>query len=69
MTDLICSMACTHRTKRPLRKWRKKDGSPCCGRTPDVETPFCAWCGSPMTDEAVDVMLERWKEAVDGEAD
>ena len=23
-----------------------------CGRTPDVETPFCAWCGAPMTDEA-----------------
>ena len=33
-----------------------------CGRTPDVETPFCAWCGSPMTDKAVDMMLERMKE-------
>ena len=31
-----------------------------CGRTPDVETPFCAWCGSPMTDEAVDMVLRRW---------
>ena len=30
-----------------------------CGRTPDVETPFCAWCGSPMTDEAVQMVLER----------
>lgn len=30
-----------------------------CGRTPDVETPFCAWCGAPMTDEAVDMMMER----------
>ena len=39
-----------------------------CGRTPDVETPFCAWCGSPMTDKAVDMMLERWKEAVVDEA-
>ena len=38
-----------------------------CGRTPDVETPFCAWCGAPMTDEAVEMMLKRWKEAVDGE--
>lgn len=38
-----------------------------CGRTPDVGTPFCAWCGSPMTDEAVDMMLEMWKEALDGE--
>ena len=28
---------------------------------------FCPACGAPMTDEAVDMMLERWKEAVDGE--
>ena len=38
-----------------------------CGRTPDVETPFCAWCGKAMTDEAVDMVIDRWKEAVDGE--
>lgn len=25
---------------------------------------FCPSCGAPMTDEAVDIMLERWKEAV-----
>ena len=30
-----------------------------CGRTPDVETPFCAWCGAPMTDEAVEMVRER----------
>ena len=30
-----------------------------CGRTPDVETPFCAWCGAPVTDEAVDMVMER----------
>ena len=30
-----------------------------CGRTPDVETPFCAWCGAPMTDEAVEITLRR----------
>ena len=36
-----------------------------CGITPDVETPFCAWCGAPMTDEAVDMTLERWKEALE----
>ena len=30
-----------------------------CGRTPDVETPFCAWCGDPMTDEAVEMVMER----------
>lgn len=35
-----------------------------CGRTPDVDTPFCAWCGSPMTDEAVDILWRRWKEAL-----
>ena len=35
-----------------------------CGRTPDIETPFCAWCGAPMTDEAVDMVMERWKEAI-----
>lgn len=31
MADLICSMACKHRSKRPLRKRRNKDGSPCYG--------------------------------------
>lgn len=30
-----------------------------CGRTPDVETPFCAWCGAPMADEAVQMVMER----------
>lgn len=30
-----------------------------CGRTPDVETPFCAWCGAPMTDEAIQMVMER----------
>lgn len=25
---------------------------------------FCPFCGAPMTDEAVDIMLERWKEAL-----
>lgn len=28
---------------------------------------FCPACGAPMTDEAVDMMLRRWKEAMDGE--
>ena len=32
------------------------------------EDEFCKSCGAPMTDEAVDMMLERWKEAVDGES-
>ena len=26
---------------------------------------FCQWCGAPMTDEAVDMTLERWKEALE----
>ena len=26
---------------------------------------FCPSCGAPMTDEAVDMMLERWKEAAE----
>ena len=30
-----------------------------CGRTPDVETPFCAWCGAPMTDEAAEMVMEK----------
>ena len=25
---------------------------------------FCPVCGKPLTDEAVDMMLERWKEAL-----
>ena len=37
-----------------------------CGRTPDVETPFCAWCGAPMTDEAMQMVMERL-EALHGE--
>ena len=30
-----------------------------CGRTSDGGTPFCAWCGAPMTDEAVQMVMER----------
>ena len=37
-----------------------------CGITPDVETPFCAWCGASMTDEAVQMVMERL-EALYGE--
>ena len=40
-----------------------------CGRTPDVETPFCAWCGAPMTDEAVEMVMERLEALKDGKAD
>ena len=43
-----------------------------CGYAPGIRffsSDFCPACGSPMTDEAVDMMLERWKEALHGEAD
>ena len=40
-----------------------------CGRTPDVETPFCAWCGAPMTDEAMQTVMERLEALKDGKAD
>ena len=33
------------------------DEYPCTGH-------FCPNCGAPMTDEAVDMMLRRWKEAL-----
>ena len=29
------------------------------------KTNFCPACGAPMTAEAVDMMLERWREALD----
>lgn len=28
---------------------------------------YCPWCGKPLTDEAVDMTLERWKEALGDE--
>ena len=38
------------------RKWMEYDGH-----------LFCEVCGRPMTDEAVDMMLKRWKEALGDE--
>lgn len=38
-----------------------------CGYSPGIRfysANFCPHCGAPMTDEAVDMTLERWKEAV-----
>lgn len=38
---------------------------PKCGKqSPDNFLNFCGYCGAPMTDEAVDMMLRRWKEAL-----
>ena len=28
---------------------------------------FCPSCGAPMTDEAVDMLLERWREALEND--
>ena len=33
-----------------------------CGRENTKEEPFCN-CGAPMTDEAVEMVMERWREA------
>ena len=38
-----------------------------CGRTSDGETPFCAWCGAPMTDEAVQMVMERLEDMLSKE--
>ena len=34
----------------------------------DEKVRFCPVCGKPLTDEAVDMMLERMEGAIDGEA-
>ena len=42
-----------------------------CGYCPGIrfwDSDFCPNCGAPMTDKAVDMVLERWKEAVVDEA-
>ena len=31
-----------------------------CSLTHDVETPFCPYCGAPMTDEAVKILTKRY---------
>ena len=36
-----------------------------CGKSYPVQNTFCPHCGSPMTDEAVDMMLEKWREALE----
>ena len=33
------------------------------------QTPFCPVCGKAMTDKAVEMVMERWKEVIDGETD
>lgn len=33
------------------------------------DTPFCEACGAPMTDEAVEMVIERWEALNDGKGD
>ena len=33
----------------------------------DPLAKFCRYCGAPMTDEAVEMVMERWKEALGDE--
>ena len=39
-----------------------------CGKITVGKRSFCNSCGAPMTDEAVEMVMERWKEAVVDEA-
>lgn len=34
-----------------------------------MRSPFCPACGAAQTDEAVEMVMERWREAIDGETD
>ena len=45
---------------------------PLCGyeqEEPELITPFCPLCGSPMTDEAVQMVMERLEALKDGKDD
>lgn len=47
----------------------KKCTCSACGKANGrAKTNFCPHCGAPMTDEAVEMVMERWKEAVVDEA-
>lgn len=58
-------------------KWIKRDGYTECSKCEywypsgkveeeDDRTPFCPRCGAPMTDEAVDIAMERLEALKDG---
>lgn len=42
--------------------------SKCSSRGYRRKRNFCPHCGTPMTDEAVDILWKRWKEALDDES-
>ena len=39
--------------------------SKCGKQSPDNFLNFCGYCGAPMTDDAVQMVMERWKEALE----
>ena len=45
----------------------KRRCSCCKGVFVGLDTPFCEACGAPMTDEAVQMEIERWREALGDE--
>ena len=40
-----------------------------CGAVQEYESTFCCHCGAPMTDEAVDMVMERLEALKDGKGD
>ena len=40
-----------------------------CGKLSMNDYLFCPNCNSAMNDEAVEMVMERWKEVIDGETD
>ena len=38
-----------------------------CGHMDNSASNFCRYCGLPKTDEAVDILWQRWKEALDND--
>ena len=64
-----CEYCKKHKIKlvRIEMDYNETPGSP--KRLNPTRTPkFCPICGTPMTDEAVEMVMERWKEAVVDEA-
>lgn len=54
--------------ERMRGEWVRHEGYDECANCSEKTTyghNFCPCCGEPKTDEAVDMMLERWKEALE----
>lgn len=39
-----------------------------CRLTADAKAPFCPQCGTPMTDEAADILVKRLEEVLDADS-